>query len=707
MQQYTKIFAGFGNPAYLCGYNHCITRIMYHKTLSIILLMAGMTFANPTNAKKDEVQPTRNYIANRHPLAKKTYMAMPLGDIKAEGWLEEQLKRMRSGLTGNLDKIYERVCGPRNCWLGGDGDAWERGPYWIDGLLPLAYILDDDALKEKVKPWIEWTLASQQENGQFGPTVDRSHEPGLQRNNAQDWWPRMVMLKIMQQYYQATGDERVITFMSKYFRYQLNELPSKPLGNWTFWGQQRGGDNLQVVYWLYNITGERFLLDLGEMIHRQTIDWTNYFNEGEILTRQLSLHCVNLAQGFKEPVVYYQQGKDPKYLQAPKNAVKTMRNTIGLPTGLWGGDELLRFGEPTMGSELCTATEMMFSLESMLEITGDVQWADHLERVAYNVLPTQHDDDFMSRQYYQQTNQVCVTKAWRQFTTPHEDTDILFGTLTGYPCCTCNMHQSWPKLVQNLWYATTDHGIAALVYGPSTVNATVADGIPVTIKEETNYPFSEEIKFTVNFDNKKQKEAAFPIHLRIPSWCQNPVLTVNGDTLKTGTAQGEIAVVYRTWKQGDVLTLELPMKVSTSRWYCGGAVVERGPLLYALKMQENWNKKEFGSDRSNTYGNWYYEVTSPTAWNYGLRHHHLNQTEQHFEVVQSPTLATYPWNVQNAPITLRTKAIKMKDWTLSRNSCGPINYYSQQGQDYEKEEYEIELIPYGCTTLRITEFPVR
>ena len=115
-------------------------------------------------------------------------------------------------------------------------------------------------------------------------------------------------------------------------------------------------------------------------------------------------------------------------------------------------------------------------------------------------------------------------------------------------------------------------------------------------------------------------------------------------------------------------------------------MVERGPLLYALKMQENWNKKEFGSDRSNTYGNWYYEVTSPTAWNYGLRHHHLNQTEQHFEVVQSPTLATYPWNVQNAPITLRTKAIKMKDWTLSRNSCGPINYYSQQGQDYEKEE---------------------
>ena len=75
----------------------------------------------------------------------------------------------------------------------------------------------------------------------------------------------MVMLKIMQQYYSATGDERVIDFMSRYFRYQLATLPSTPLGRWTFWAEYREGDNLQAVYWLYNITGERFLLELGEL----------------------------------------------------------------------------------------------------------------------------------------------------------------------------------------------------------------------------------------------------------------------------------------------------------------------------------------------------------------------------------------------------------------------------------------------------------
>ena len=647
------------------------------------------------------------YVANRSPLVHKTYMAMPLGTIRAEGWLNEQLQRMATGLTGNLDHIYEAVCGPRNCWVGGDGDAWERGPYWIDGLLPLAYILQNDTLKAKVQPWIEWTLASQREDGQFGPTVDRPYEHGLQRGNAQDWWPRMVVLKILQQYYLATSDTRVIPFLTNYFRYQLRELPNKPLGHWTFWGQQRGGDNLQVVYWLYNLTGESFLLELAQLIHRQTVNWTGYFLEGEILTRQHSLHCVNLAHGFKEPIVYYQQSKDPQHLKAPKEALRTIRNTIGLPTGLWAGDELLRFGEPTMGSEFCTATEMMFSLEGMLEITGDVQWADHLERIAYNALPTQHDDHFMSRQYYQQTNQIAVTKAWRQFSTPHDDTDILFGTLNAYPCCTCNMHQGWPKFVQNLWYATADHGLAALVYGPSTVQAMVADNVPLTVTESTGYPFSEDIRFTLRFEDKKTKKSTFPFHLRIPAWCQHPVLTVNGDTLSVDAPSGGVAVIYRTWNHNDVLTLHLPMPVTTSRWYGSSATIERGPLLYALKMHENWERKNFSADESKVYGPWYYQATSTTAWNYGFRNQVISNPAQHFEVVKSETLSSYPWNVANAPITLRAKALKMKEWEVARNSCGPINYYSQQGLDYESEDYTIELIPYGCTTLRIASFPVR
>ena len=305
-----------------------------------------------------------------------------------------------------------------------------------------------------MQPWIEWALASQTADGNFGPVTDRPAEPGLQRDKARDWWPRMVVLKVLQQYHSATGDPRVLDFMGRYFRYQLAQLSRTPLDNWTKWGRVRGGDNLAVVYWLYNLTGEKFLLELGELILMQTFDWTGVFLHGDHLSRPYSLHCVDLGQGFEEPVVYWQQSGDSRHIEAVGRAVEKMRHTIGLPTGLWAGDEKLCFGDPTLGSELCTAVEMMFSLEQILQITGGREWGDYLERVAYNALPTQTTDAQDARQYYQQVNQVEVTRKVRPFSTPHEDTDIVFGLYTGYPSCTSNLHQGWPKLVQNLWYAT-------------------------------------------------------------------------------------------------------------------------------------------------------------------------------------------------------------------------------------------------------------
>ena len=674
-----------------------------------IIVLASLASVMVAQAGNEQEIVGGNYLNNRQPLLQKDYIELPLGAIRAEGWMQEQLVRMKEGMTGHLDKVYEPVMGARNGWLGGDGDVWERGPYWIDGLLPLAYILNDEALKEKIKPWVEWTLASQKPDGYFGPDTDRTPEPGLQRDNARDWWPKMVMLKVMQQYYSATEDMRVLDFFTKYFKYQLAELPKTPLGHWTFWGEQRGGDNLMMVYWLYNITGDKFLLDLGELIHQQTFNWTDIFLNQDHLSQQHSLHCVNLGQGFKEPVVYYQQNKDPKQIEAVESAVRQIHNTIGLPTGLWGGDELLRFGRPTAGSELCTAVEMMYSLEEILEITGGVQWADYLERVAYNALPTQITDDYSARQYFQQFNQVQVTREWREFSTPHEDTDVVFGVLTGYPCCTSNLHQGWPKFVQNLWYATADNGIAALVYAPSNVKAKVANGIEVNIQEQTNYPFEETIRFNVSFADKKVKQAFFPFHVRIPAWCEQPVLKVNGKPVQADACSGQIARVNREWKEGDVLTLELPMKVAVSRWYDNGAVVERGPLLYALKMDEKWVKKTMEPEKVREYGEWYYEVTSDTPWNYALssRLFDPDKIQENFIVEKSDKIADYPWNVENAPITIKTKAKRLNNWTVVRGSVGPISYFTQQGNDMGDEVETIELIPYGCTTLRVAEFPVR
>ncbi len=659
---------------------------------------------NPSLIKSQEVGDL--YQNNREPLITKPYMELPIGVIHPQGWIKDQLERMANGMTGNLDSLYPKVMGSRNGWLGGDGDVWERGPYWIDGLLPLAYILNDQKLKDKVQPWIEWTLKSQQADGYFGPSKDLAPEAGLQRTNARDWWPKMVVLKYMQQYFEATGDKRVVPFMTRYFQYQLKMLPGTPLNHWTDWGQKRGGDNLMVVYWLYNITGDKSLLDLGKLIAKQTTDWTDIFLQQDQLSWLFSTHGVNLAQAMKEPVILYQFTKDPKNLEAITKGADILKREHGWPNGLYAADEMLHTGNPTQGSELCTAVEMMFSLENMLEITGNPEYADWLERVTFNALPTQVTDNYDSRQYYQQLNQVEISRQNRNFMTCYNGTDQLFGLFDGYPCCTSNLHQGWPKFTQHLWLASEDRGLAALIYSPCSVDAKVADGVNVHIDEDTNYPFEESVRFTVNITDKKIKTVSFPLHLRIPKWCENASIKVNGAIINTTALPKSIVKLSRTWKTGDKVELIMPMKVTVSRWYEESAAIERGPLLYALRIGEKWDRVTDDHKFGERYGDWYYEVHPTSPWNYCLLEKDIepDSIAKAFVVVKK-VFNGYPWNIENAPIEIKAKGRRMKDWHMYNGSAGPLPYSVQYQAETSPAE-NITLIPYGCTTLRITEFPV-
>ena len=668
-------------------------------------------------------------ITNRAPLNPKAFNELPLGAIRGRGWLHTQLERQRDGLTGNLDSKYAKIVGPRNGWLGGDGDGWERGPYWLDGLVPLGYLLKDEKLIAKAKPWIEWSLANQEPSGYFGPKrfeKEPPREAGIQKTPREDWWPRMVMLKVLQQYHSATGDARVVELLRRYFRYQLTELKKTPLDHWTFWANRRGADNLMVVYWLYNLTGESFLLELGEILYQQTFPYTDVFlnsnpvpspdlghlypyNTGNRypfnpdLIRRLSVdqlqsfHCVNLAQGIKAPIVYYQQRPEPRYIDAVKKAFADIRKFHGQPQGMYGGDEPMHGNDPTQGIELCSIVELMFSLETMLPITGDLSFADHLELIAYNALPAQTSEDYNHRQYFQCANQVLVSRARRNFYEEdiHGSTDICFGLLTGYPCCTCNMHQGWPKLVQNLWYATTDGGLAALVYGPCEVETSVR-GVKVQITEDTNYPFEETIRFAI----RAERPVAFPFVLRVPHWATAVKVQRGGKPIDFKRSNS-LLTINTTWSERDTLEVSFECKVRTSRWVENSVAIERGPLVYALRIEEEWRPVK----NTDQYGD-YLEVHPKTPWNYGLLDSAIKDPNASFVVKRTDKFPEYPWTLTTAPLELSAQGKRIPEWQLYNHQAGPLPHSRPQAHLQDRTPEAIRLAPYGCTRLRITEFPV-
>jgi len=686
----------------------------------ILFCLVGFSFNffNSVSAQVPVTLEAASPMANRAPLRPAAYMELPLGEIRPSGWLREMLVRQASGSTGELDKLYPQVMGVRNGWRGGDGDQWERGPYWLDGLVPLAYILGDSALIAKTRPFIEWTLASAQPDGYFGPARDYPGEPGLQRDNCRDWWPHMVMLKVLQQYYSATGDKRVLRLMTGYFRYQLAQLPKEPLDHWTFWARYRAGDNLQAVYWLYNITGDAFLLKLADLLHKQTFDYTEAFLHTHLLSTDGAIHGVNLAEGMKEPLVYFQQHPEARFLDATNKGLADLDRYDGMPFGLFGADESIHGNDPTQGSELCTAVEMMYTLETMLRIAGRTDYADRLERVAFNALPTQIDSNFMTRQYFQQANQVMATRHYRNFDVNHDGTDVCYGLFTGYACCTSNMHQGWPKFVQNLWYSTGDGGLAALVYGPCRVTTRVG-GAVVSVAEETNYPFSETIRFrfTISGSPRGAGGAAagggvkFPLRLRVPVWCSGASIMVNGASSSAATAvrSGDSLVVLdRVWSTGDVVELRLPMHVGVRRWHENAVSVERGPLVYALKIGEETRTV---SDTTG-YGT-FTEIRPTTPWNYGLENVGKAALAKNFSVVVPGAVGDagvksgwYPWTEASAPVIIRAKARRLPDWTIYNESAGPQPYSNIYQEQVGSAVENVILIPYGCTRLRISEFPV-
>lgn len=628
----------------------------------------------------------RHYVGNRAPLEPSPFYKLPIGAIQPKGWLRHQLELEAAGMIGRLEEISRWCNLERSAWASADGlgdYGWEEMPYWLKGYGDLGYVLGDPKITARARQWIEGVLSSQSESGYFGP---RANQTSLQ--GKPDLWPHMVMCNVLESFYEHTGDGRVIPFLTRYFKW-LNTQPPEYFGL-GYWPKLRFGDNIQSVYWLYNHTGEAWLLELATKIHQNMARWD---------TGVIDWHNVNIAQGFRAPAVYFQQARDARLLAAAEGNYRTVMGLYGqFPGGGFAGDENCRKGydDPRQGFETCGIVEFMHSFEMLTKISGNPLWADRCEELAFNSLPAALTADATGLHYLTCANQVQLDKGNKAPGIQNGGTMFSYSPFEVYRCCQHNVSHGWPYYAEELWLATPDGGLCASLYAASEVTAKVADGAVVKIIEETDYPFGD----TIQLRFETTRPAWFPLYLRIPKWCEAASIRVNGKRVALKPEPLSYAVIERAWAAGDTLTLKLPMKISVRRWAANknAASVDYGPLTFSLKIGERWSR--YGSHAE--WPEW--EVFPTTPFNYGLVLNERSPAKSFKLVKRSGPLAAQPFTPETAPLEIRAKARRIPAWQQDANGLLEVLQPSPVRSTEPVET--VTLIPMGAARLRIASFPV-
>ena len=631
-------------------------------------------------------------IFSRAPLIANRLAPLPLGAIRPEGWLREQLE-VQAQVAGKLPEKWPQI-GVSSGWLGGNGGWGELGPMYLDALVWLAYALDDQPLKDAAQRYLDWAFESQGEDGWFGP------------KDSDDWWPRIVVARAAQNYFTATSDKRALVFLDRFFRYQLANLDAKPLSGDAV---ARAADNVLLALWLYNLTGMSHLLTLAKKLRGQALDWTNHFHifphirpmekqrpwaelsramEGEealtgLTQPYLGKECalssaVNVAAGLRAPGIVNLFKSGFKEVGAFKVGWQKLMKHHGVAAGMFTGDDHLAGASPSQGVNLQSVSEMMATLETLMAVgTEDApELGDILEKLAFNMLPSMANEAMDACQHVGQVNQVASTDAARPWYNLGTDAN-LYGTNDAIS--TLSLLGAWARFSSSLWYATADDGLAAASYAPCQVNF-VAGGTRVKLKVETSYPFDTQV--TVEVTVKRPTE--FPLYLRIPAWAEQAMIRLPEGELMSLRA-GETGCVRRKWTGCERVTLDLPMQPRLTRWFHQSAAVELGALLMCLRPDETWKKLDDSG----------WQVTANSPWNWALV-----ADEAMKAVIEPEKAARFKHGLDAARVLV--KAVPVPGWEMEGESAAQPPILPEADRE---EEQVIELTPFGNSSLRIAQFP--
>lgn len=601
------------------------------------------------------------------------YSFMNAKELKPGGWLKKQLRLQADGLCGNLDKVWNDI--KDSAWIGGTCEGWERVPYWLDGFIPLAYLLEDDDLIARAKKYVDAIISNQNEDGWICPC-------SMEERPTYDLWAVLLIAKVLTVYADCSGDMKVIDVIENCLKQFNQHLRGNTLRNW---GSARWFEGLVAIAWLYEKRPSDWLLALAKQLKIQGCDWKTVFTSGVLEDFPEGWdhysHVVNIGMALKQDALWSlvtDTNTDPDAFA--ECVFDYLQKNHGTATGHFTGDENLSGKSPLQGTELCGVVETMYSYEWLFAVTGNTKWLDRLENLAFNALPATISPDMWSHQYLQMTNQVaCFPMSKQPFRTNGREAH-LFGLEPNYGCCTANFVQGWPKFALSSFMKGRD-GIISAALVPSKANFTI-DGVHVSCELVTDYPFRNTLTYKIKADSPVQ----FTLGIRIPG------CAVSAQVDGKSASAGEIVELERVWDDDAVkvsLNFETRIVQRPNEMVC----VWHGPILYSIPIKEKWERVEYEqNDVIRKYPYCDYYIYPLSKWNYALADDNFELNEKNFE---------YGFDPVNPPVTLKAKVVEI-EWGFNNGHCDEV----PTNREPLSKVQEVEMIPYGCTALRMTEVPL-
>ena len=604
------------------------------------------------------------------------------GEVRPQGWLRDRCVAARNGYISRLDEVdqaFPRAWNsdfhPRGRYLDwGDPNkgAWctEGGAYWFEGLVKLAWELDDSALKDYATKRLTPLLERMNPNAiAFVYWMDRRDSKQMDEveraNHGFIVGASGRTTRAFLAYYEATGDERALKALTWclddsrfYFFGNPVTLPAAACDTWRYCGDAKLAAALENFHAKYPaLSAVKWpALRYGHAVEPDAIrlrvrddkdknaDWEWRLQHG-VLSHESAYSFLKLAQW---------KG-DAKLLADVRSWADYWERRTRQVHGVTVADE--QYGAPgaDRGTETCTVAGDILLYSTLAGVTGEGRFGDHVERSLFNAGAACVSRDWMHHVYFQAPNRPTANGKF--FAGPGGKGGV-YARKHWPLCCTAATARILPVFVQNMWMKSSDGGLAAVLYGPNVLE-TELGGASVRIETKTDYPFDETVTMTVGVTGEK----AFPLKLRLPGWCRQASVSVNGQAVGTAAVNG-FATVSRVWRDGDRVTLRLPMAPTVEKVVDANqdgkrlCAVTMGPLLFAAAVSARDENTPCDGARSD------WTLDSARALD-GVK------------VTRTAMPAVWDWP-EDAPVRIGLKAA---DGTA------------------------LSLVPYGCARLRVSLFP--